>query len=377
MVARVKDPWAKKTKKGMKSLETIGKLAVGTAALAGTTVAHEIKSEREIHQSDSSGFWAISLTVMFIGAVTSAGIGFGIVGGFWGFIVTVILLIVSVIVGLIIGFSVGSSSSSSSSSPSSASLSTNNLKQKNIEQSLEKLMAIKDLLFNMAPYEDYNNELACLSTDEKKNVLMRALNEYYAEMATSTEIPQESEKYTDELIKTFSLPVNIIQNQENKSYLDYQGALNLQDMLNGITPTRVSICHPINLTKDEQPLWVFPAVNYYEEISTRTNVGATNAISVRIGKGVYYHAGAFKGEPIITSNLKAIAFGDMIITNKCIYLYSRERSVKYPINKILAYVPFEDGIGIQPDKTNSKTVYFRGLDGTYAYNVVSNIKNLE
>jgi len=86
MVARVKNPWAKKSKKGMKSLETIGKLAVGTAALAGTSIAHETKSERGIHQSESSNFWAISLTVMFIGAVTSASIGFGIVGGLGGFI---------------------------------------------------------------------------------------------------------------------------------------------------------------------------------------------------------------------------------------------------------------------------------------------------
>lgn len=372
MVRRVKDPWAKKTKKGMKSLGTIGKLAVGTTALVGTTMAHEINSAKKKPQSEPVPINAVSVIIILAGTIIGASIGFGCVGGFWGFIVTIIIVMASLFIGMIVGVFVGNSSSS-------AIIPKQQITEQPIVEaySNEKLTAIKDLLFNMAPYKDYENELASLSIDDKKELLMKALNEYYAEISTSMEIPQDSEHYTDGFIKSFSLPIDKIQTPANKSYLDYLGALNLHDILNGITPKRVTISHPINLAKDEQPLWVFPAVGYYEEVTSRTNAGATRAVSVRIAKGIYYHTGAFKGEPIITSSLKAVATGDMIITNKCIYLYSRQRSVKYPINKILAYVPFEDGIGLQPDKPNAKTVYFRGLDGTYAYNVVSNIKNLE
>jgi len=371
MVRRIKDPWAKKSKKGIKSLETIGKLSIGTAAMVGTGIAHEIKSTQKTSQANSSPINGVSLIVMLLGTVIGAGIGFGCVGGFWGVIVTALLVFVSIFVGAIVGLFVKEPSQSPQVS-----------KPRIIEQTpvvnlnKEKLIAIKDLIFSMSPYKDYYNVLASLSTEERKDVLINALNAYYAEMAMSMEIPSESENYTDELIKTFSLPVDSIQNCANKSYLDYQGALNLQDMLIGILPRRVTIAHPINMSKDEQPLWVFPAVSCYEEVITRSNAGVSRAISVKIAKGIYYHTGAFKGEPIITSNMKAIATGDLIITNKCLYLYSTQRSSKYPINKILAYVPFEDGIGVQLDGAKSKTIYFSGLDGTYAYNVVSNIKNI-
>lgn len=66
----------------------------------------------------------------------------------------------------------------------------------------------------------------------------------------------------------------------------------------------------------------------------------------------------------------------MIVTNINIYFYSAAKSIKFPYNKIISYVPFEDGIGIQQDKANAKTIYFKGLDGRFAFNIVSNIKNL-
>lgn len=372
MARQVTNPWAKKSKKGMKSLGKITKLAVGTTALAGAVVAHEINNAKKEKRTKNVPFNAVSISIAFVGTLISACIGIGYIGGFGGWVVVLLGIFVSVLIGMITGVFFDASPSSNDIPKQQA------LEQPPVESvSQEKLASIKDLIFSMAPYKDYSIVLDSLSAKEKKDVLMKALNAYYAEMATSYEIPEESESYTDGLIKAFSLPIDEIQSSANTYYVDYQGSLNLKDILNGITPKRVSIAHPINMAKDEQPLWVFPSVGYYEEVTKRTNIRASHGVSVRIAKGIYYHAGAFKGEPVITSSLKAIATGDMIITNKCIYLYSRQKTIKYPINKILAYVPFEDGLGIQPDKPNAKTAYFRGLDGTYAYNVVSNIKNLD
>ena len=59
-----------------------------------------------------------------------------------------------------------------------------------------------------------------------------------------------------------------------------------------------------------------------------------------------------------------------------VYFYSTANSMKFPYKKIISFVPFEDGLGIQPDRANAKTVYFKGLDGRFAFNVVSNINNL-
>ena len=64
------------------------------------------------------------------------------------------------------------------------------------------------------------------------------------------------------------------------------------------------------------------------------------------------------------------------MTDKNIYFYSREKSMKFPYSKIVSYIPFEDGIGIQLDRVNAKPVFIQNIDGRFAYNIVSNINNL-
>ena len=153
----------------------------------------------------------------------------------------------------------------------------------------------------------------------------------------------------------------------------------LSSVLRGELPKKGTITMtgcPINFEMDEEILWVFNSVTSYQEVTKTINVGASQGLSVRIARGIYYRVGAFRGEPIRTSSLKPLYYGDMIITNKNVYFYSTQKSVKYPYDKILAYVPFEDAIGIQQTRANSKTIYYKGVDGRYAFNLLTNIKNL-
>lgn len=370
MVRHVRDPWAKKTRKGMKRLESMGKFAVGVTAYA----AHKYKTTpnrppaEDVHVSPIGYF---ILIVGFIGALFVYEYVDGLLGG----LLAILCGFLSIVIGLVVGMLTykddsGLSENNMNDAPDS--------EEKEFDEiSHEKIVSIKGLLFKMAPYEYYEKEIEGLSQSEKEKLLMAALNEYYAEMAESLEITKESEDYADTFIEKLSLPADKIQSYLNNDYVEYEKALNLFDILNGITPTRVTIDHPINMTKNEQPLWVFPRVDYYEEIFQRSFAGATSTLNIKIAKGVYYRTGAFKGRPIVTSSLKAISSGDLIITNKCIYLFSYQKSAKYPIKKILSFLPYEDGLGLQLDKANAKNVYFKGLDGRYAYNIVSNIKNLK
>ena len=183
------------------------------------------------------------------------------------------------------------------------------------------------------------------------------------------------ESYIDSYMAKYSL--NDDETTHSDTYIEFTKSLIVQDMLNGVTSKRVTIdgC-PINMQANEIPLWPFMNVVYYEEVTKRTMVGASSGINIRIAKGIYYRVGAFKGEPLITSNLQAKYGGALILTNKNIYFYSTAKSMKFPYSKIISFVPFEDGLGIQQDKANAKTIYFKGIDGRFAFNIVSNINNL-
>lgn len=383
MVRHVKDPWGKKSRKGMKKLGLISNLAIGVVGLAATAAASEYKNANN-KTSDNNLISLTGCLVMIVGVIISVVVGiFEGINAFFG------MFVAFVIIGLFVSALTNDSKKSKSSeiitkqSQADAQNDDNKslvqppvLKGTVLVYSQEKFNLIKNHIFNMKPIEQIESELSSLPYASSKDLLIKALNDYYSEMATGFSIPAGSESYIDSIIEKFSLPSSEIQTLNNKCYVEYIKVLNLQDILNGIVPKRVSIDHPLNLAKGEQPLWGFPSVDYFEETTYRSNFGSARGVSVKIAKGIYYRVGAFKGYPIITSGLKQVAHGDMIITNKCIYLYSRQKSIKYAYNKILAYVPYEDGIGVQLDKTNSKTVYFRGLDGRYAYNIVINVNNL-
>lgn len=241
------------------------------------------------------------------------------------------------------------------------------------ECSLDKVDEIYEMMLRMAPQKDIMDTIITLSTiKEKRTTLKQAILRYLENVSRYPDISIEKEKYIDNLIEVFSLS----EIQNSNEYVDFVKTLVVQDMVNGITPARATFNAPINLQKGEVFIWGFDNTVYYEEVTERTNVGASDGLSIRIAKGVYYRVGAFKGQTLVKSSLKAKYGGALILTNKNIIFYSKEKSMRFPYSKIISYVPFDDSIGIQLDKANAKTFYIGYIDGRHAYNIVSNIPNI-
>ena len=236
--------------------------------------------------------------------------------------------------------------------------------------------SIVSLILNKSPLDEVDIIVQkILSSYERRETLKRALDKSLQEINTQTEIASGIESYIDSYMEKYSL--NDDETTHSNSYVEYIKALIIQDMLKGVTSHRVTLNpSPINMQVGEVPIWPFLDVVYYEELTQRSMVGASRGISIKVAKGIYYKVGAFKGEPLITSSLRPKYGGALIFTNKNIYFYSTEKTMRFPYKKIVSYVPFEDGIGIQQDKANAKTIYFKGIDGRFAFNIVSNIKNL-
>lgn len=66
--------------------------------------------------------------------------------------------------------------------------------------SQEKFNLIKNHIFNMKPIEQIESELSSLPYASSKDLLIKALNDYYSEMATGFSIPAGSESYIDSII---------------------------------------------------------------------------------------------------------------------------------------------------------------------------------
>ena len=129
---------------------------------------------------------------------------------------------------------------------------------------------------------------------------------------------------------------------------------------------------PFLFQKSEKLLWVYPKVEYLER-GTRTEYrGRSQGVSIRIVKGVYYRTGAFRGNPVEVETLKSFGTGVLAITTKHLYFGSEQKSLKVPYGKLVSINTYSDAVQVQKDGVTSKPQIFKGIDGWFVANIVSN-----
>ena len=130
---------------------------------------------------------------------------------------------------------------------------------------------------------------------------------------------------------------------------------------------------PFLFQKSEKLIWIFQGVEYLEQRTRTEYQGGSQGVSIRITKGVYYRTGKFKGRKVEINELKSIGTGIVALTSKHIYFGGDQTSFKVPYRKIVALNTYSDGIQIQKDGVRSKPQIFKGLDGWFASNIISNL----
>lgn len=182
----------------------------------------------------------------------------------------------------------------------------------------------------------------------------------------------------EEKISKFKEEFDISQEilDRNGSYSKVGMSLILRDLTEGKNPKeRINIDGhlPFLFQKSETIVWLFKNVEFYEQQIRTEYQGGSQGISVRVAKGVYYRASAFKGRPVKISEMKYIGTGLLVLTTKHIYFGSPEKKIKIPLNKLISIEPYEDGIGIQKDGVTAKPQVFKNIDGWFMHNAISNL----
>lgn len=152
----------------------------------------------------------------------------------------------------------------------------------------------------------------------------------------------------------------------------------LRELLEGKIPERIvfdSAALGLNLQKTEQVVWAFPGTEYLEDKTRRQYVGGSQGVSIRIAKGLYYRTGAFKGHSISTLERVSHGKGMLVVTTKHLY-FTGSKSFRIPLQKIVSYEAFSDGVGIMRDAQTAKPQVFITGDGWFTYNLLQNVSAL-
>ncbi|MGA3304592.1 MAG: hypothetical protein ABSC26_01140 [Stellaceae bacterium] len=189
-------------------------------------------------------------------------------------------------------------------------------------------------------------------------------------------LDEDQEKKLVSLKNKFSLSQGDL--DKNGAFTRVAKAAVIRDVLHGVVPKRVSLSQslPLNLQTGEQIVWAFQDSEYLEDRTHRQYVGGSQGVSVRIAKGLYYRTGSFKGQAIDRTVRERIDTGIVAVTNKNIYFYGPAKSLRVPYSKIVAFQPYNDGVGIVRDAANAKPQIFVTGDGWFTYNLVTNLAQI-
>lgn len=236
---------------------------------------------------------------------------------------------------------------------------------------------IKDALLSNNECSGLADLCKTMSIKKKIATLEHGFNMAVSDIIDNGSVSEQVQNTIQDVVDTMGVSIDVL--KKLPSWQSLIKMLVINDLLCGKIPCRYigADIIPVNLQKDEVIVWCFWDVQYYEPHQKRVNHGISQGLSVRIAKGLYYHAGAFKREPVIKTEQILISNGCLLLTNKNIYFYSGTKSMRVPYAKIVAYTPYEDGLGVQKEAASAKPMTFAGLDGWFAYNVVKNIFNIE
>jgi len=119
---------------------------------------------------------------------------------------------------------------------------------------------------------------------------------------------------------------------------------------------------PLMLKNGEWCAHAVKAVAYEErQRAVRTNYAGPTA-RVRIMKGVYYRAGSIQTQRVTEAYQHSFGEGVLGATNKRLLWVSPQKSLSVPLDKVVMFEPFTDGIKIIKDTGKPLLFVFEGPD---------------
>lgn len=216
-----------------------------------------------------------------------------------------------------------------------------------------------------------------VAASEQRALAIKAWEAGVERFLEDGQLEATEEDRLEQFHKRFDLSLDDLDRNGWRARLVKAGAI--RDVLEGKIPDRFTITGnvPINPQKGEKLVWAFPNCNYYEDRTRTQYVGRSSGVSVRVMKGVYYRAGQFKGHPVEQTTRVHVDTGAVIVTDRNLYFAGPAKSMRIPYSKIVSFEPFSNGIGFMRDAANAKAQIFGISDGWFAYNLISNLAQLD
>ena len=241
-----------------------------------------------------------------------------------------------------------------------------------VNDAMQGITNIEDAKAQISEIESQSN----VSYKKIYGIIEKCYGETINNILDKSIITENQEKAILSLINWIELSEKDV--NKNERYKKLIKSCVLREIIEGKIPNRVKTdgILPFNFQKNESLIWLFNPCRFYQRKITTIRQGEYAGVSIRIMQGVYFRTGGFSSRPVKSENLEYIAIGLLGITNKQIYFYSPQKTLRIPYKRIVAFSPLKDGIIIHKD-TKEKPFIFETGDGWFIYNLLVNLSQMD
>jgi hypothetical protein len=166
---------------------------------------------------------------------------------------------------------------------------------------------------------------------------------------------------SDEEQKKINRESEILKKQE----LVKQREKDTNDFINGLENGSIPINYtgqsPVILKKNEIISLIMDSIQLQEPRAVRQTQAAYGGPTIRVAKGVSFRLGGASARSESHEEIRVIDSGKLVLTNKRLIFIGIKRTVNIDLRKIMAIVPYKDGIESQREN-KQKPEYFTGTD---------------
>ena len=215
-----------------------------------------------------------------------------------------------------------------------------------------------------------------LSPAERNRLLVRAWEAAVEGALEDSVITMDEENALTRYLDRFGLSVNDV--NANGAHTSLIQSAVIREVAQGIVPQRQRIEGnlPFNLMKSEQLVWVIDGVEYLETVTRRERRGSSHGVSIRVARGLYYRPSTFRSRPVEWEETARVDSGLLGLTTKHIYFAGSRKRFRVRYDRIVAFEPYSDGLGIMRDAQTAKPQSFITGDGWFVYNLATNLAQM-
>lgn len=166
---------------------------------------------------------------------------------------------------------------------------------------------------------------------------------------------------SDEEQKKIDRDAEILKKQEITRQQEKDANDFLMGLEDGSIPIKYAGQSPVILKKSETISLIMENIQLQEPRAVRQTNAAYGGPTIRVAKGVSFRLGGASARSESHDEIKVIDSGKLVLTNKRLIFMGTKRTVNIDLKKIMAIVPYKDGIESQREN-KQKPEYFTGTD---------------